>query len=665
MTGGTMSHNVVGDSTGYAYGGALYHSGYLATLLNVTLAGNAAHAGTSDYAEGGAIYSDEYLALTNVTIKNSVVDGYGFYGGALEADYGVNAHGLTITGTKVNVTSGGEGGAIYYDDYSIFQNVVVDRTTVTVTAPSPDDGWLYGGAVYAGDYSVVNNVQVTNSSVTGTNMSYLYGSVFYGSYPGTWKHVTIGPSTTTSDSYVEGVFYQDDDWTATDISIVDNDIVLTAADSSDTQVIYGYYDASVTNATISENSITAPADYSGRLVAGVYVYDDPWQMTNVTIARNTYSGGTNSENTGGVLAEYYNAMLKNSIVAANTAPQCVETAGGAIVSGGHNLDSGQTCGFTAVGDLENTAPLLLPVADNGGLVPTMALATGSPAVDAGTIEGAPATDARGVARPQGTAVDIGAYEVQPSAISFGLGARSVEENAGKQILTVSRTHPQSAASVKYSLGAGTATLGSDFSMATGTLYFAPGVASKQIPVTILNDAKAERAESIIVKLTSPSSGAMLGAHPTLTLTIKKSDQRPDGQVSMHRSLGYKGDAVYNRTGLHQTQYVSLQRNQYADFFVRIYNAGTSTDTFTLNGIWGTWRGWIHYYAGGHDITTAMRSAAGRQVTLAAGEYFQLRVRIGVWPNALIGAVIAPTLSATWHGDGTRTDVVKMVVTVVR
>ena len=55
-------------------------------------------------------------------------------------------------------------------------------------------------------------------------------------------------------------------------------------------------------------------------------------------------------------------------------------------------------------------PLLGALADNGGPTRTHALLAGSAAVNAGTSAGAPATDQRGVARPQGAGVDIGAYE---------------------------------------------------------------------------------------------------------------------------------------------------------------------------------------------------------------------------------------------------------------
>jgi hypothetical protein len=38
---------------------------------------------------------------------------------------------------------------------------------------------------------------------------------------------------------------------------------------------------------------------------------------------------------------------------------------------------------------------------------------GSPLIDAGVAEGAPATDYEGTVRPQGLAIDIGAYEYIP------------------------------------------------------------------------------------------------------------------------------------------------------------------------------------------------------------------------------------------------------------
>jgi len=86
----------------------------------------------------------------------------------------------------------------------------------------------------------------------------------------------------------------------------------------------------------------------------------------------------------------------------------------AIAATGMNLESADTCGFASAG-LRNANPLLGPLAANGGPTPTLALAPGSPAIDAAAACPPPDTDQRGVARPQGKTCDIGAFEAPPQA----------------------------------------------------------------------------------------------------------------------------------------------------------------------------------------------------------------------------------------------------------
>jgi hypothetical protein len=78
----------------------------------------------------------------------------------------------------------------------------------------------------------------------------------------------------------------------------------------------------------------------------------------------------------------------------------------ASASLGHNIASDASCGFTGTGDLNNTDPLLGPLANNGGPTPTHAPLLGSPAINAVPLvdctdaSGNPiAGDQRGVARP--------------------------------------------------------------------------------------------------------------------------------------------------------------------------------------------------------------------------------------------------------------------------
>jgi hypothetical protein len=85
---------------------------------------------------------------------------------------------------------------------------------------------------------------------------------------------------------------------------------------------------------------------------------------------------------------------------------------GAIMDAGHNLSSDNSCHFTNLGSMTNTDPKIGPLTDNGGPTLTMALLPGSPAIGAGSAADAPATDQRGVTRPQGLQVDIGAFEYQ-------------------------------------------------------------------------------------------------------------------------------------------------------------------------------------------------------------------------------------------------------------
>jgi CSLREA domain-containing protein len=152
---------------------------------------------------------------------------------------------------------------------------------------------------------------------------------------------------------------------------------------------------------------------------GVYIGNGPTadSIINDTIAGNATTGLSGQ---GGDVGRGGGAdpIFENTIVAGGSSlsgPDCF----GTVQTAGHNLDSANGCGFVAAPtgfDLVNTAPDLGPLQDNGGPTETMALLPGSPAIDAGSNSGCPATDQRGVPRPQGPACDIGAYESAPPVI---------------------------------------------------------------------------------------------------------------------------------------------------------------------------------------------------------------------------------------------------------
>ena len=169
--------------------------------------------------------------------------------------------------------------------------------------------------------------------------------------------------------------------------------------------------SNLTNVTISGNQLTG----AGSQGAGFFhnAGANTTTFANVTIAGNTTPVGTQA---GGL---YFNTSptLVNTIVALNRSSDgsVNNCAGGGTPpnSLGHNLEEGTDCRLTGSGDKQNTAPLLGPLADNGGQTDTLALQAGSPAIDAGDSAGTacPAADQRGVSRPQGAACDIGAFEL--------------------------------------------------------------------------------------------------------------------------------------------------------------------------------------------------------------------------------------------------------------
>jgi hypothetical protein len=169
---------------------------------------------------------------------------------------------------------------------------------------------------------------------------------------------------------------------------------------------------SLTNSTVSGNS----GD-------GIFSEDDveasAWViLVNSTVAFNAGRGITQRGINAAVLS------LQNSIVAHNSAPTAPDVsstdANHSFVSASFSLiGDGSASGITndngnQVGNVSpNTSPIdprLAPLADNGGPTPTHALQSGSPAIDAASTPECPATDQRGVSRPQGAACDIGSYE---------------------------------------------------------------------------------------------------------------------------------------------------------------------------------------------------------------------------------------------------------------
>ena len=99
--------------------------------------------------------------------------------------------------------------------------------------------------------------------------------------------------------------------------------------------------------------------------------------------------------------------------------------------------------------------------------------------------------------------------------------------------------------VDYSVTGGTATSGgTDFTLAAGTLTFAPGIISQNISITVNDDSINELSETIIVDLSTPSNST-LGTNTSHTYTITDNDTAPSVAFTATTSNGSEATASVN------------------------------------------------------------------------------------------------------------------------
>jgi hypothetical protein len=155
-------------------------------------------------------------------------------------------------------------------------------------------------------------------------------------------------------------------------------------------------------------------------------------ISDSTISANSATGGAAGSGsppgiagvaTGGIRRQAGSASLSNSIVGANTSSGSAPDLSGAFTSNGFNLIGNSTgaTGFPGPSDQIGVSPQLGPLQNNGGPTDTMALLSGSPAIDKGRSNGL-TVDQRGVGYVRtvddpsiapasgGDNTDIGAFE---------------------------------------------------------------------------------------------------------------------------------------------------------------------------------------------------------------------------------------------------------------
>ncbi len=182
---------------------------------------------------------------------------------------------------------------------------------------------------------------------------------------------------------------------------------------------------------------------------------------------------------------------------------------GPITSLGHNIssDGSGASALTQPGDRNNTDPKLGPLADNGRPTLTYALLPGSPAIDAADSNGGPATDQRGVARPQGASDDIGAFELQQAAAGTPDLVVSGHTDGS---LTVGQTETFTVTVTNKGTAAATGLTLSDTLPAGATLVSATGgVAPVNGVLTFAIGNLAAGADTSVVVVVTPTAAGLL------------------------------------------------------------------------------------------------------------------------------------------------------------
>lgn len=277
------------------------------------------------------------------------------------------------------------------EDFGVGSGVgIVIRNIINATI---SDSYIHDADIY---YDAALSLEGCGSGFTGT---YNINNTTISNVEGMGIFTTLG-----SDGGILNVNISN-----TTIDKVSNVAIANLAEEGDLNITY-------TNNTIGE-VLSESGSGSGSGLDIHYgildvINDDGTASINHTFQNNIFASGDGNDVTN------YQQMSGSGLlpVPGNNSPYISVTSLGGNVSSDASFASKLT-NTKDKNNVTNLASFLGVLSSNGGSVPTLALKSGSPAIDAGTVAGSVTTDARGLARPQGGAYDAGAYEL-PSAFTI-------------------------------------------------------------------------------------------------------------------------------------------------------------------------------------------------------------------------------------------------------
>ena len=361
------------NSTSSASGGAVFSHGQM-DITGSTLADNTAVSGGAIYATGSG---------ANVTVSGSVI----------HDNHSTGTHGTTNT-------AGDGGGAIYL---ALSAQVYVYSTNIYNNTAAAE-----GGAIKVADNGTFLSI-ASVSTVQGNQATLKGGGVFNAATADLSNSTLIGNIGGSPQQLgLGGGIYNYGVLTLTSVTMSGNRAYSGGAISN------AFATMTLTNVTLSGNGDANTNDTGATAHGGAIDNTDATaNLANVTIAGNAafsdYGGIFNeSVATPGGSPPVLN--LTNVLFDGNSPHNCGFGGAPPTTSAG-NLSTDGSCGFAA--GRQNVTILLGPLETNGGYTTTQRPLPGSIAINHGRNTGAPTVNQRGVARPQGSVVDVGAVEFVP------------------------------------------------------------------------------------------------------------------------------------------------------------------------------------------------------------------------------------------------------------
>lgn len=415
-------------------GGGIRNSGTL-TLTNSIVSGNVAtgtsnpvnHSAADLEAYGGGIFNCDRLVLINSVVSNNTV-----IGGNLDlrnTDHSSATGGFSYGGGIYNVN-----GSVTLIDSIVSNNQAIGGNGYAGAGNGPigQGGNAMGGGIFTwattggaglGCGSPSAFVQLSSSTVS--NNKVIGGSGIGGSAGGlddNGGHGLGGNSWGGGISNIGGLSGGDPPSTVRLNNSTVGDNIAAGGDgcqgtgrNSSADAGDGYGGGISSNLLLALHSSTV----AGNSATGGRALSANCRSVQPGLEGDAFGGGLYH---GG--AAFFQTA-ENSVVASNTPVDCRFP----ITSRGHNLESGTSCNFNQVTDIQGaTGGVVGALRYNGGASLTFRLGQFSPAIDAGDDALCPTVDQRGVTRPgdgdgNGDAnCDMGAYEINDlpqAAVAIG------------------------------------------------------------------------------------------------------------------------------------------------------------------------------------------------------------------------------------------------------